>query len=139
MLRPQPLTQPPSSARGAEAWLEDRVHSGCALLHHKKGKGLQVDQHRKRQEAHLSLKPCQLAHPHITLQQPSPQWAQPDTGASCGSVTPGNSQCGAPADDPNRESSICKLDYGAEGLTSHKLQYSSSSLRGTNGRKIKSK
>ena len=103
------------------------------------GEELQVDHHRKRQEAHLSLKPCQLAHPHVTLQQPGPQWAQPDTGASCGSMTPGNSQCGGPVDDRNWERDICKLGYGAEGLTLHKLQHSSSSLRGTNGIKLKSK
>ena len=34
---------------------------------------------------------------------------------------------------------ICKLGYGAEGLTLHKLQHSSSSLRGINGRKPTSK
>ena len=139
MLGPQAPHLAPQLSEGAEAWLADRVHSGCALLHHKKGKGLQVDHHRKRQEAHQSLKPCQLAHPHVTLQQPGPQWAQPDTGASCGSVTPGNSQCGGPADDRTGREIICKLGYGAEGLTLHKLQHSSSSLKGTNGRKIKSK
>lgn len=54
-----------SGVEGAEAWLEDRIHSGCALLHHKKGKGLQADHHRKQQEAHLSLERCQLPTPML--------------------------------------------------------------------------
>lgn len=115
----------PQLSEGAEAWLEDRVHSGCALLH-KKGKGLQVDQHRKWQEAHLSLKPCQLAHPHIPYNSQAPSGPAGHRGFP-GSVTPGNSQqgsCGWP--EPGEQYLQTRL-WGW-GSYSHKLQYSSSSF-----------
>lgn len=102
----------PQLSEGAEAWLESRVHSRLRPPAQRRGKRLQVDQHRKRQEA-LSLKPCPAQPtPHVTLQQPSPQWA-------------GRTQ-GLPALSDTREQPV----RGSCGLTRTGRQYLQTRLWG---------